>query len=203
LIIACAVLAAGGSSRLGRPKQLLSMAGEPLLQRILRAATAARCQHVAVVLGASAAQIEQALGPSRAELLHNERWASEGMASSLHVAVHWARAHAADALLLAACDQPHLTVVQLDALITVFERERRTVASRYSDTLGVPALVEARLFDALLGTRGDRGAGSVLRSDASVLALDWPEGALDLDTQADVERFLAHDLTARARPSRA
>lgn len=182
--IACAVLAAGASVRLGRPKQLLELGGRPLIARIVDAACNSAADHVAVVLGANAQQIAATFQDTRALVLHNPRWAS-GMASSLHTAVYWAQREQADALLLCACDQPYLSSAHLNALC----REQRTAASFYGDTFGVPALIEASYFEQLLTIEGDRGAAPVLRSAIGVVAVPWPEGAFDLDTEEDVASF--------------
>lgn len=189
--VACAVLAAGGSARLGTPKQLLMIDGRTLIARVVAAACASRCEHVAVVLGAHAPAVSAALPSCRATTLLNPQWSSEGMSSTMHTAVRWAQRVDATALLLAACDQPDLTVRQLDALVTAFQRERCSVASRYGAVLGVPALIEAKHFERLLAIEGDRGAAPLLRGDIALLAVDWPEGAVDLDTPRDVARLRA------------
>ena len=191
--VACAVLAAGGSARLGAPKQLLVLDGKPLIRRAVEAACASRAEHVAVVLGAHAAAVSGALGLTRATTLHNADWSSAGMASSLHVAVRWAEQLGARALLLCVCDQPHLTAAQLDRLLAAHGSEQRCVASRYLDALGVPALITAEHFAALYAIHGDRGAAPLLRSGIDVGTVDWPEGAVDLDTALDVANFRAAD----------
>jgi molybdenum cofactor cytidylyltransferase len=178
--IVCAVLAAGASTRMGEPKQLLAIEGEPLIRRVLRAT--AFLPDVAVVLGASAQEISAAIPD--ANVLHNPRW-SEGMATSLHTAVYWAQRLQAEGLLLCTCDQPLLSRAHLERLT----QGRTTTASRYDGALGVPALIEAAHYERLLQLRGDRGAAPLLRSGIHVTAVDWPEGAIDLDTPEDVARF--------------
>jgi len=187
--VACGVLAAGRSLRLGQPKQLLSVAGRPLIQHVVSVACASRCDHVGVVLGAHEEQVAAAIGTSRAQYLHNPAFETGGLASSMHVAVHWARGIGANALLLCVCDQPHLDTELLDRLVDAYQREKRSIASRYADTLGVPALIEAQHFDHLLSITGDRGAAPLLRSGIALGTVDWPEGAVDLDTTLDLARF--------------
>lgn len=196
--IVCAVLAAGRSSRLGHPKQLLSVAGRPLVRHVLEQACATRCEQVAVVLGAERAAVAAAVADLSVTALENEAWES-GLASSLHVAVRWARSVGADALLVCVCDQPHVDRAHLDGLCASYVRTQRPVASAYAGTLGVPALFGSDAFERLLALSGDRGAGSLLRSDPRVLAVDWPAGQIDLDTPEDVAR-LGGRLTGSAHP---
>ena len=85
-VIAAVVLAAGGSTRLGQPKQLASLGGETLLERTVRTAREAGCKQVVVVLGAAAEEIRAGCDLDDAVVILNEQWA-EGMASSIRVGV--------------------------------------------------------------------------------------------------------------------
>ena len=186
--LACVVLAAGGSRRLGRPRQLVPHRGEPLVRHAVREACASPADHVGVVVGCEAPAVVDALGASRATVLTNAAW-DRGMATSLHVAVRWARALGADALLLMLCDQPGVTRAHLTALSATYQATRGPVASRYGETLGAPAVLCAAQYDALLALEGDRGAAAVLRSAPDLTLLDLPEGAFDVDTEDDVARL--------------
>jgi len=189
--VACALLAAGGSRRLGRPKQLVcSEHGEPLVRLAARAVAAARCSERAVVLGAHAAQVEAALTGLALTSLRNEDWA-EGVAASIRVAVRWARASSADILLLAVCDQPALSAGQLDALSEAVRDPEAVSASRYADTLGVPAAFGSAWYERLLGLRGDQGAGPLLRASAKVEGIAFAAGAFDIDRESDVVSWAA------------
>ncbi|MET0340456.1 MAG: nucleotidyltransferase family protein [Polyangiales bacterium] len=186
--IACVVLAAGRSARLGRPKQLVSVDGHPLVRRTAIAARASRCRHVGVVLGAASAAVERALFGVDVARLANPAWET-GLASSLAVAVEFAEARGADALLVCVCDQPHLSTAHLDALCAAHVGSGRAVASAYAGILGVPAVFPRARFAALRTLQGDRGAGALLRNDREALTIAWPEGAVDLDTPEDLARL--------------
>jgi CTP:molybdopterin cytidylyltransferase MocA len=182
--VVCAVLAAGASTRLGRPKQLVAVDGEPLLGRTLRVARASRAEAVAVVLGASRDAIEAAIDFTGVAVLRNDAW-PEGMASSIRAAVAWATSEGAAGLLLLVCDQPRLTASHLDALLEQFSAQGRTVGSAYRETIGVPAVFGRAQFEGLASLRGDRGARALLR-EPDVLAVAWPDGVFDVDTPADL-----------------
>lgn len=172
MTVAAAILAAGESRRLGHPKQLVEIDREPLLRRTARIALASRVDRVAVVLGAYRERIEPSLAGLAVTVLDNAAW-REGMASSIRVAVEWARD--AEHLLLLVCDQPHLSVAHLDALIA----RRALVGSRYAGAIGVPALVPADRFGDLAALRGDRGARGMFTE-----GIDWEPGSVDIDTRA-------------------
>jgi xanthine dehydrogenase accessory factor len=186
--IACALLAAGASQRLGQPKQLLRQRGEALVYCTMQQLMAAECQAYAAVLGYRAQDVAAALRDLAITRLDNPAWA-EGIASSLRVAVAWARRLGADALLIAVCDQPRLSSSHVQALIRARHAAGGCVASGYAGTCGVPAILDEGCFDELLALRGDRGAGSVLRARADLVVVDWSDGAEDVDTAEDALRF--------------
>ena len=177
-----AILAAGSSSRLGRPKQLVPVGGEPLVRRTARIALASPCAEIAVVLGAATDDVARALDGLSVALLPNPAW-SEGVASSIRTAAAWARARSASAVLLLVCDQPRLSAEHLGALLAEHARTGGSVGSRYRDIVGVPAVFPARSFDALARLTGDRGARALL-GDAA--AIPWEDGAIDVDSEADI-----------------
>ena len=169
-MIALAVLAAGASRRYGSPKQLALIDGETLLHRAARvaAAWAARAddRRAFVVLGALITDVEL-------EVVVNPHW-EEGLATSIHAAVHAARD--ADALVLTLADQPGVTGDDLERITCT---DAPIVAAAYANTVGVPAMFRRAHFDALLALRGDQGAKPLL-SDAATVPI--PAAAWDVDT---------------------
>ncbi len=186
--VAGVVLAAGGSTRLGRPKQLVDVGGEPLVRRSLRAVLAAGCQPVAVVLGANAERVAAATAGLGLVALKNDEW-QEGIASSIRVAAAWAASIACDGLLVALCDQPHLTKEHVRGLLDAFAREGRRVGSAYNGMIGAPAVFARADLAALGELKGDRGAGRLLNG-AGAPSVEWPAGAIDIDTDEDVATHL-------------
>jgi molybdenum cofactor cytidylyltransferase len=180
------ILAAGGSTRLGRPKQLLELGGEPLVRRAARIATEAGCHPVLVVVGGHGEAVTRALGePFQA--VSNPDW-STGVASSIRrgLAALCARRPDAGGALITSCDQPLVEARHLAALCAALVPGRLIAASRYAGTLGVPALFARAVFGELLALTGDRGAKRVIALDPGrVAALDLPEAGRDVDTEAD------------------
>jgi len=191
------VLAAGESRRLGRPKQLVLWRGESLITRSVRAAQAVCGARVVVVLGAHRNAIGSELEPLGPVLALNPHW-TEGLASSLRVGIA-ALPASCDAALLQSCDQPRVPVRALQALAQCWrENPDHAVASAYANTVGVPAILPARLFTALKTLAGDQGARALLRAEGARLrCLPVPEAAFDVDDEDSLRALEADDEPAR------
>ena len=189
--IAAVVLAAGGSTRMGRLKQLIEYEGKPLVLRAVEAALAAGAVAVVVVLGARAEEIRPALEDSSGvSVTLNPDWES-GLASSLRAGLAEVLDDPGlDGVMVVLADQPLVDVVALRRLITTFRGGARIVASGYDGVPGVPALFGREHGRALMGLTGDVGAGPWLRSrlpDVAIVPLE--HAGLDLDTPEDLTRL--------------
>lgn len=192
---AVAVLAAGASSRFGRPKPLVRMesTGRPLLCGIVEEVCHSSAAYVGVVLGAQAAAIAQALrGCSelhgKLRILFNTQW-REGMASSIRKAVAWASASPCEGLVVVLGDQPGLSSGHLERLAQSAGPgccEAVQVASGYAGVMGAPAFFARSRFPLLSSLTGDRGAAELLRSDPATQVVPWAAGAQDIDTPEDL-----------------
>lgn len=187
--IAALILAAGASTRLGQPKQLLHLDGESLLHRTARLAIESGCAPVFVVLGYAADQMQPDLDGLPATVIVNENW-TEGMGSSLRcgMAAVTRNQPPPQAVLLLVCDQPRLTAEHLQTLLHRHKTgDAPITASFYGQRDGVPAVLAATLFPNLLACSGDRGARDLIRSHADrVQRIPWPEGDLDMDRPEDL-----------------
>jgi molybdenum cofactor cytidylyltransferase len=153
---------------------------------------------VAVVVQENDAAVVACLEGLPVTVIPNPGWA-EGIASSIRRGVEWATRQASDAVLLLVCDQPALDAAHIDRLLSRYGTGARVVASSYADSLGVPALFGRELFGALLSVRGSTGAKQVIRDERDAVAVDWPEGVLDVDTPEDAARLRELTLAADAR----
>jgi molybdenum cofactor cytidylyltransferase len=189
--VAIAVLAAGASTRLGQPKQLLPFRGRSLVRHAAAVACEAAVGPVAVVVGHEAERVAAELAGLDVTTLRNAAW-RDGMGTSIAAAARWARAlPRAHALLIATCDQPQVTAPTLRALAAALETGRGTVAAcRYAGRLGVPAGFAAEHFGELGALSGDRGARRILEAHrARLTEVACPEAAFDVDAPADVQRL--------------
>lgn len=186
------VLAAGMSRRLGRPKQLLDLAGKPLVMHVVVRAIASTLDQVVVVVGHAGDQVAKALRNQDVEIVHNPDFAA-GQSTSLIAGMH-ALPMRTDAIVVLLGDQPLVCTAAIDAVI---DRRRNSgnpiVMTRYGDVRSHPILFGRELFAELLNTSGDQGAREVIRSHAAdVLVADSgdPTPPADVDTEEAYSRLL-------------
>ena len=192
--VAAVVLAAGDSTRLGVPKQLIEFRGTSLVRAAAIAAGDAGASVVIVVLGASAPSVAQALeGLPHIATVSNDRW-RDGLASSLATGIREVLRLDArcDGVLITMADQPLVNSESLRRVLNAFDSQTRLVAAEYSGTIGVPAVIGREHLDALLLLEGDAGAGRWLRGlGDAVRRIPLPEAALDIDTAEDLALLAA------------
>jgi molybdenum cofactor cytidylyltransferase len=186
--VAIIILAAGGSSRLGQPKQLLTIANKTLLEQAMETATDVAPDTVCVVLGSNATLIRATLGKYKTCILENKEW-QEGIASSIRYGLDHLVSKNADlnAVLFMTCDQPFVSTEILSQMIEVYHTSTgKIVAASYGDSLGVPALFDRSFFPALTKLTNDTGAKKIiLENMEQVVSIPFPAGMIDIDTYAD------------------
>jgi CTP:molybdopterin cytidylyltransferase MocA len=181
------VLAAGASSRLGAPKQLLRHRGETLVRRAVRCGLAAKPADAVVVLGAEAEAVFAAVADLPIRRVDADDWAA-GMGASLRAGIA-ALIDEVDGALIVLCDQPAVDTAHLLALASAWRANpQNAAASSYAGVLGVPALLPRAWFTDLSGPAGDAGARALLaqRRDR-VVAIVNPALARDVDGVADLD----------------
>lgn len=195
------LLAAGASTRLGQPKQLVPFRGDTLLGHAARSALAASCAPLIVVLGFEATRIERALPRlSGLRVSRCENWEA-GMGATLKTGLRALLAEPCReecrAALVLLCDQPAVNADFLRELLTARGTHGApVVASAYADTLGPPAIFGREVFDEIFALPDHAGARAIIKrclALGKVHAIDFPSGAVDVDTPADLAR-LRHDV---------
>lgn len=204
--VASILLAAGGSTRLGSPKQLLEFQGRTLLRRAAETMLATACAPVVAVLGAGAESLRRELAGLAVEIVENPHW-ERGMGTSVRLGIErlldredTGQISEVAGVLLTLCDQPLVGPESLRTMVDAFQaggRRDRIVAAAYNGTTGVPALFGRAFFDELRALPDAMGAKSVLqRHAASVVEIVMPAAAMDIDTRAQYEQLFPGQVRA-------
>lgn len=191
------LLAAGASSRLGQPKQLLPYQGQTLLRRAAETAVAAATgAPVVVVTGALHQELLPELTGLPVVVARCPGW-EQGMGASLKygLAMLESLCSAWASVIVLLCDQPHVTPALLLQLRDTYERTGQPiVAAGYSGTQGVPVLFGATVLPLLRELPNQAGAAQLLRQHPGLMAtVPFPAGAVDVDTQAQYAALLADE----------
>ena len=201
------VLAAGASTRLGRPKALIEFHGQTLLERAIETASSA-CDRVIVVTGADDGVDQHAraianeprvddspaglnyrsdnLPASRrlaAQVVRNARW-QLGMGTS--IAAGMDLIGDAERALIVVVDQPKVSTSDLAALCNAVSAEQSVAAAAYDGTVGVPACFHRSRFEELRSLPPERGAKALLRD---AVHIEIPSAWFDVDVPEDLEKL--------------
>ncbi len=186
------ILAAGASVRYGASKQLLSFNGETFLRRIVRESIESVCQPIVAVFGADAQNLNRHVEEFAVHTIENKDW-KKGMGTSISVGIEKLLEvdREVGGAVITVCDQPFVDSRVINQLVKSFyEKQSLIVASRYAKTLGVPALFSRRLFSELAALKNSGGAKELIkRFSAETAAVDFSEGAIDVDTSEDFRRL--------------
>jgi molybdenum cofactor cytidylyltransferase len=191
LFVTGLVLAAGGSRRLGEPKQLLAYRGSTLLGATLSAARSCGFDQLLVTLGAASKEVRSSVDLGNVEVVENPEY-SMGCSSSITVALRSVDARA-DGLVLMLGDQPGINPEDVARL--TFDGTSPMAVCRYDDGLGHPMWFGRDMFAELSGLHGDKAVWRLLHSGRYDVREVPVEGAIpvDVDTWQDYEALLAHD----------
>ena len=199
-MIAGIVLAAGRSSRLGRPKQLLPLGGEPLLRHTLRAILASSLDDILVVTGHEAEAVQAAIADLPVRIVLNPDYAL-GQSTSVLAGLRALPPETGAAMFLLG-DQPGIAPTTIDALIQTWrETHAPVVVPSYTDGFGNPVLFDRLSFPELKSLEGDRGAISIVRSYRQRGQLASVQVASPAPSDVDTEEDYAALLAAVKSPS--
>ncbi|WP_437395255.1 nucleotidyltransferase family protein [Flagellimonas lutimaris] len=195
--IAVVVLAAGGSSRLGRPKQLVEFKGNTLLEHTMAKVDMLGFQTKILVLGANQDKIQQRISSDGFKVVVNPNW-EQGMASSIKIGLEAALAeeNGLEHVLFLVSDQPFLERANLIQLVhTQLTKNPKATYSKYGDNIGVPAIFGKAAFPLLMQLEGDEGAKKLtLLEDFNFCTETFKNGGFDVDTEEDVQQLKQIDV---------
>ena len=183
------VLAAGNSSRMGSPKQLLVYQEKTFLERIIDTALEIFDPNkIVLVLGARHHEISSVIKNKNIQIVINENWES-GMASSIHAGMKTMSDIFPEMkrCFISVCDQPYLTRDLFVEMLQLQETSsKEIVVAKYADTIGVPALFSKKYFKPLRELTGEQGAKKIIQQNMSdVECFEFEQGAVDIDTPSD------------------
>ena len=186
LFVAGLVLAAGGSRRLGQPKQLLPFGPATLLDHTLNTARRCRFGQLLVAIGGAAGDVRAGVDLSGAEVVVNDGYRA-GCSSSIAAAMA-AIDRRADLLVLLLGDQPGVTSETVAALLAG-RGDAALAVCRYDDGLGHPFCFSRGLCGTLRALHGDKAVWKLVAAGGDGVAKVHVEGPvpIDVDTWADYE----------------
>lgn len=195
--IGVVIPAAGSSSRLGQPKQLLQFQNKTFLQRILDIAIPFNFTPSVLILGAHADQIRDDTHLDNITTIYNEHW-PEGIASSIRLGVSESIKlnESLENILFLLSDQPFVTTELIEELIQKHTNgDQRITACRYKENIGVPAIFGKTFFTRLMDLKGDAGAKKIIaRNREQVDSIVFKDGSFDVDTEEDYQELLDKEI---------
>jgi molybdenum cofactor cytidylyltransferase len=188
--IAVIVLAAGKSSRMKMPKQLVKIGNNFLLEFVLSKAKAIYKNHVYCVLGANDARIRREISSPNIHFIYNPTF-NEGLSSSIVTGISKIELQPDyKAVLILLGDQPAIEKEYLNAMISLFSEDNsKIIAANYGGKLGVPAIFPQSYFSKLKKMSGDFGAKEILHKNSEVSTLNKQTNFIDIDTEKDLQDF--------------
>jgi molybdenum cofactor cytidylyltransferase len=192
-MIAALVLAAGGSRRLGRPKQLEPWGDTTLLGKVVGEAKVLEgIDEVWVVLGANLDAIFEKVDLTGCGIIENPEW-EDGFSSSLRVGLDAiTRLSKAEAVLVMLGDQPGILPEVVADMIAIGRKPSRpAIVPKYRYLRGNPVLIKRSLWSRLMALTGDEGARQLLMAHPEWVQEVWVDSLAprDVDTGADVEEL--------------
>lgn len=186
------ILAAGNSSRLGEPKQLLNFKGKSLLRHVAEESLKTT-DSVVVVTGSAHSEISQEIVNLKVKIIDNVNW-NEGMGSSIQIGFKELLNSfpTIENCIISVCDQPYIVAEIFSDLIQMQkDSQRGIVASKYADTLGTPVLFTKKYFEDLSNLSGKEGAKKLVQKFKDDTAeINFEKGEIDIDTQNDYQQLI-------------
>ena len=195
--ITALLLAAGPSSRLGQPKQLVQVGNESLVRRLSRLLLEQESISVKVVVGAESERVSEEIQDLPVAVVHNQDW-EQGMGASISCGVR-SIVGEADGILLMVCDQWCVESADLASLVAAWKLDpsRIMVASWHEGRAlvsGPPVIFPHRIKQELISVIRSRGARQVIDRHMDIVEyFELENAADDLDRPEDLERLIDYD----------
>lgn len=188
------ILAAGNSSRLGQPKQLLAYKETTLLKNTVKEASLVPHAVVIVVTGSNHELIEKELDNTAVKISFNPDWET-GMSSSIVKGLKDLLRLQPDIqkCIFTVCDQPFVTGALFTNLVEEDQKSGKGItASEYTATLGTPVLFDKKYFAELLELKGQDGAKKIITKYLDDTAkVPFEKGSIDIDTEDDYNKLIS------------
>jgi len=190
---AIVILAAGNSSRMGKPKQLLKFNGQTLLDLVINETLKTNFRPVIVVLGAYEEEIKKTQSHAGAIYVVNKDW-EDGMSSSISSGLNSALKIDSEIenVIITVADQAYISSQIFEDLVRKHHQvNKNIIASAYLDTAGTPALFNKKYFKELMTLKGTDGAKKIIKrniDDATTIPFEL--GRVDIDTQQDYKDLI-------------
>lgn len=186
------ILAAGESSRLGSPKQLLHFNKKYLLQHTIDISADSLAENIVLVLGAFSKDIKKLINFSNVQPIDNSNW-QDGLSSSIICGLNEMLKinPSVETVILVLCDQPYLSAYTINEIFTKhIETNAEIVNCNYGNAIGPPVLFYKSLFPQLKLLNGNEGAKSIIKQNfEKVSDVIFPEGKIDIDTISDYQKL--------------
>jgi len=183
------LLAAGGSTRLGVPKQLLIWRGKPLICYILEQFCNSKIDSTIVVLGDKFQKITKEISHFQVKIVKNINW-QNGIGSTIKAGLK-ATPKDARAVVISVIDQPYLTSALINSEIEVYKKTRAQIVAPLVENIQTnPVLFDKSVFNSLLLLKDDEGAKEILK-DFYLQFIKWSDVRIlmDIDTKNDFQRI--------------
>ena len=190
--LAILILGAGGSSRLGQAKQLLSFGVSTMLNRIVDVALQSKVGNIYLVLGASYDEVKASIKDTSVHVIHNKNW-EKGLSTSIVAGVNeiLQQAPSTQGILIMLGDQILILPTHINQVVQVFLAEKCDIVyADYKSDFGPPAIFGVKTFNELISLEMDQGAKKLIKSDMyKVASVIIQEGKYDIDTTSDYEQI--------------
>lgn len=185
------VLAAGSSSRMKAIKQLKKIDNNFLLDIILKKAKLLNTEKIYCILGANFKQIREEISTKDVTFIYNKNY-NKGLSSSIVTGIeNMINTSTTNRVLILLADQPAISKEYLEEMIFLSDKEKsKIIASKYSNSFGVPAIIPQQFFEELLKISGDKGAKKFLElNKTNIITPSLKTNLFDIDTPEDLQYY--------------